>query len=232
MTEITGHLVRTFRPPPISISQRRPFSDPPHAVDDRFRKLLGLAAWDRLPRAVQHRFSRHLDPGELRTFAGKVIRSRHSRIGYLVARLARVVGGPLPDRPGATGPSTVTVTPDAGLGGQIWTRTYCRPGAMPQTINSVKRFSGPTGLEEYLGHGLAMRLILAVEDEALVFRSTGYDLLIGTWRVPLPHFIAPGCCTITHRDLGDGRFSFTLQLVHPWLGCLVEQVAIYEEITP
>lgn len=204
----------------------------PAPTDDRFRRLLHPSAWDSLPPAVRARFSRRLDAGEQRTFVGAVVRTLHSRVGRCLALLARLVGGPLPRTPGATGPSTVTVTPDNDLGGQIWTRTYARPGRLPQTINSVKRFAGPTGLEEFLGYGLLMRLTLAVEDGALVFHSAGYDVAIAGWRLPVPRGLAPGHCTITHRDLGQGRFSFTLTLDHPWLGRLVEQIAIYEEITP
>ena len=229
MTEYSDTLTPLATP---RIELRVPKFGAPAPTDDRFRRLLPPSAWASLPPAVRVRFSRRLHAGEQRTFVGAVVRTLHSRVGRCLALLARLVGGPLPHMPGATGPSTVTVTPDNDLGGQIWTRTYARPGRLPQTINSVKRFAGPTGLEEFLGYGLLMRLTLAVEDGALAFHSAGYDVAFAGWRFPVPRGLAPGHCTITHRDLGQGRFRFTLTLDHPWLGRLVEQVAIYEEITP
>ncbi len=166
----------------------------------------------------------------MRLYRGSVVETRLSRIGVIVAGLARVLGGPLPDQDGARGPASVLVTESAVLGGQIWTRTYTRPGRFPQTINSVKRFSGPTGLEEYLGFGLVMRLVLAVEGGDLVFRSAGYDVMVGGWRVALPGWLSPGVCTITHRDLGARRFAFLLELCHPLFGRLAHQTAVFEEV--
>ena len=198
--------------------------------DARFARLMGPDAWLALPPIVRSRFSRHVEPGESRLFHGRVMSTKMSRTGRLLARLARLVGGPLPETHGATGPATVLVTESPELGGQVWTRTYTRAGRFPQTINSVKRFSGPTGLEEYLGHGLVMRLTLTAEDGCLVFRSAGYDIEFGRRRIPFPRWLSPGTCTITHRDLGGGAFAFTLALVHPWLGRLVDQVAHFEEV--
>ncbi len=166
----------------------------------------------------------------MRLFQGEVRTTTLSRTGRLLPRLARLVGSPLPDGDGATGPATVLVTECPALGGQIWTRTYSRPGRFPQTINSVKRFCGPTGIEEFLGCGLVMRLTLHVEARALVFRSAGYDLCLGGRRILIPAMLAPGVCTITHRDEGHGRFAFTLALDHPWLGRLAHQDAVFEEV--
>jgi len=234
MTEFSVILALRPEAAPAAVRRSLPHAEPRAAqpTDDRFRRLLNHSDWESLPPAVRARFSCHVGDGEQRTFVGAVVRTVHSRLGYCLAQLARLVGGPLPHTPGATGPSTVTVTRDDALGGQIWTRTYARPGRLPQTINSVKRFAGPTGLEEFLGHGLLMRLTLAVENGALVFRSAGYDIQIAGRRIALPRALTPGNCTISHRDLGDGRFSFTLTLDHALFGRLLEQVAIYQEITP
>ena len=70
-------------------------------------------------------------------------------------------------------PSVVTVTEDMATGGQIWTRLYARRNGFPQIIHSSKRFSGPTGLEEYLGRGLSVALRVRVRGDAFVFCSDG-----------------------------------------------------------
>lgn len=198
--------------------------------DTRFQALAGPEAWARLPAVVQQRFSRRLAPGDRRLFAGSVLATRVSRAGRLLARLTRLLGPALPDSDGATGPASVLVMESPALGGQIYSRTYARPGRLPQTINSVKRFAGPTGLEEAIGGGLVMRLTIHVEAGALVFRSAGYDLEIAGLRLGIPRWLSPGTCTITHRAEDAHRFTFTLSLEHPVLGRLVHQVARFEEV--
>lgn len=201
--------------------------------DDRYRRLVGAKDWLRLPESVRSRFSRKLMPGEAIVYRGEVVHCALSRAGWWLAQAARLVGGPLPNMAEATGPSVVTVVEAPELGGQIWSRLYMRPGRFPQSIHSAKRFRGPTGLEEYLGRGLVMRLVARVEDEqsiaTLVFRSTGYAIRLLGRTIPLPARLSPGRCEVRHRAETDRRFSFTLTLDHPWAGRLLHQVAFYEE---
>ena len=153
-----------------------------------------------------------------------------SPCGWLLAQAARLTGGPLPYTRNALGACVVVVTEDAALGGYVWTRSYPRAGRFPQVVHSAKRFSGATGLEEFLGFGLIMRLTVHEVDEALVFRSAGYALEVLGHRFGLPAWLAPGRCEVTHRAETDARFSFTLTLDHPLLGRLARQVAFFEEV--
>jgi hypothetical protein len=123
----------------------------------------------------------------------------------------------------------VAVTEDMTCGGQVWTRLYARRTGFPQIIHSSKRFAGPTGLEEYVGHGVGMALTVHVVDGALVFRSAGYFLQLIGRRITLPAWLTPGDISVTHGDLGDGWFSFTLDLVHPRFGALIRQTAAFRE---
>jgi Domain of unknown function (DUF4166) len=124
------------------------------------------------------------------------------------------------------------VTEDAATSGQIWTRIYARRNGFPQVIHSSKRFAGPTGLEEYLGFGVGMALRIVVDGEDLLFRSAGYFVQAGSLKFSLPAFLTPGALTVTHTDLGDGEFQFTLEIVHPRFGMLVRQSAVFREATP
>ena len=131
----------------------------PHRV---FSDLLSPAEWYKLPAAIRRRFSPAFSAGRTVCYRGQVLETRLSPAGWLLAQITRLIGAPLPLR-GETGAATVVVTDHAGNGGQVWSRLYHRCRGMPQAIHSVKRFSGPTGLEEYLGFGLSVALEITLE---------------------------------------------------------------------
>ncbi len=197
--------------------------------DARFRTLVGEEAWTQLPEAVRRRFSKGLAPGEALVYRGNVVSTELTRLGRVLSFFARAIGAPLPLTNGATGPALVAVVEDEGLGGQTWTRMYARPGRFPQTINSAKRFRGPTGLEEYVGCGIGMALRVTVEEGALVFRSDHYFVGAGRWRWRLPKALEPGRMEVTHRDEGNGTFTFRLALIHPFLGRVMHQLAYFRD---
>ena len=205
---------------------------PPSSIlldDHRFRALLSDEDWGRLQLAIWRRFSKRFADGETVVYVGTIEEARFSRAGWWLAQLARLIGGPLPTGAETGVPMVVTVTEDAASGGQIWTRICARSNGFPQVIHSAKRFAGPTGLEEYVGYGVSMALLISVEHEALVFRSVGYALQIGPLRLPLPMRFTPGDLTVTHSDLGGGTFRFTLEIVHPRFGKLIRQSALFRE---
>jgi len=197
--------------------------------DARFRGLLSPEDWGRLPVAVWRRFSKRLAGGKTVVYAGEVEESFHSRAGWWLAQLTRLMGGPLPTGTESRVPMIVTVTEDVASGGQVWTRICARSNGFPQVIHSAKRFMGPTGLEEYIGCGIGVALRLSVEHEGLFFRSAGYFLCIGKLRLRLPDWLTPGELTVSHTDLGGGLFRFTLDVIHPRLGVLIRQSAVFAE---
>ena len=198
--------------------------------DLRFRALLSSADWAALPAPIRKRFSKRVAGGETAVYSGEVEHTDLSRLGWLFAQLARFCGGPLPLSRLARVPAVVSVTEDMVTGGQIWTRLYARRDGFPQIIHSSKRFAGPTGLEEYVGRGIGMELTVHVEDAALLFRSARYFFRIGRVGFHLPTWLTPGALTVTHAELGEGRFTFTLDVVHPFLGCIVHQHAVFREV--
>jgi Domain of unknown function (DUF4166) len=208
--------------------------------DLRFRALMSEADWASLPLAIRRRFSKRLAGGQTIVYAGEILESRMSRAGWWLAQAARLIGGPLPltrDTQGRSAPnghvaSVVTVTEDMANGGQIWTRLYARRKGFPQVIHSSKRFAGPTGLEEYVGHGVGMTLTVYAREGALVFRSKNYFLEVFGRRLFVPEWLTPGTLYVTHAELPDGKFSFTLQIFHRRFGLLLRQMAIFREIAP
>jgi Domain of unknown function (DUF4166) len=197
--------------------------------DFRFHALLPDEEWGRLPLAIWRRFSKRLADGKTAVYVGEIDEACFSRIGWWLAQVARVIGGPLPTHAETQVPMIVAVTEDAASGGQIWTRICARRHGFPQVIHSSKRFAGPTGLEEYVGYGVSMALRISVEHEALLFRSVGYAVQMGRLRLPLPEWLTPGDLTVTHADLGGGAFRFSLEIVHPRFGPLIRQSAVFRE---
>ena len=208
---------------------RLPVSDD-DGGDRRFRMLMRAEEWASLPVAIRQRFSKHLANGATVLYAGEVLETTMSRVGWLLAQAARLIGGPLPLMRNRHVPAVVAVTEDHLSGGQIWTRLYGRPGGFAQVVHSCKRFAGATGLEEYVGYGVGMTLTVEARAGALIFRSKDYfvELFGRGWL--LPAWLAPGATVVTHAELPDGRFSFTLQLIHPRLGLLIRQMAMFREV--
>jgi hypothetical protein len=197
--------------------------------DMRFRALLGRAAWTRLPPSVQIRFGKRPTGGEAVAYTGEIVESRLSRAGWLLARLCLPIGGPLPLRRDTGVPAIVTVTEDAAGSGQFWTRIYGRTRGFPQVVHSSKRFTGPTGLEEYLGRGFGIALTVSADDRALRFHADHYFFAAGRVRLRLPRWLSPGSLTISHEDRGEGRFAFVLSLRHPLFGDLIRQTALFRD---
>lgn len=191
--------------------------------DSRFQNLLPPDAWNALPYAVQRRFSKRVSAGRTIVYIGLVTAARFSRLGWLLAQAARMIGGPLPTSGDTSVPAIVTVTEDRVGGGQIWTRVYARRRGFPQVINSAKRFTGPTGLAEDLGFGLGMALLVEGEARGLAFRSAHFYVALLGRRVRLPRWLTPGDVLVRHIDTGGGRFVFTLELRHPLAGLLFYQ---------
>jgi hypothetical protein len=204
----------------------------PDIGDLRFRTLVGEAAWAALPEATRARFGKRIADGAAAVYAGEVIECRIGKAGWLLGRLCRLIGAPLPLYRDAFVPATVSVTEDPVTGGQFWTRIYGRRRGFPQVIGSCKSFSGPTGLEELVGYGIGIALRVEVDDGALHFLSDHYFLKLGGLRLRLPRWLAPGALRISHVDCNRGLFAFVLLLDHPRFGELIRQTVMFRELGP
>ena len=197
-------------------------------AENRFADLAG-GAWKDLPTHIRRRFSHHLAEGDRVIYVGEVGGTHMSLLGRLIAQVAQLVGAPLPLEESGQMPVTVLVTGCESLGGQVWTRIYHRARAVPQVIQSIKRFGGVTGLEEIVGGGVGIRLTLSVHNRTLVFRSAGYFVRIAGMQLSLPDWLTPGVIEVIHREESLGRFSFWLSVTHVWAGRIIDQVAFFRE---
>jgi len=198
-------------------------------ADGRFRRLVPSADWDALPDDVRRRFSKRLSGTAVVTYNGEIVWTRLSHAGWLLAQLCRLIGAPLPTNASGPAPAAVAVSEDRASGGQCWTRLYGRARGYPQVIHSAKRFAGSTGLEEHIGGGFGMALLVRAEAGALVFASDHYFWRLGRFRVRLPRWLAPGETVVTHQHLGRGCFAFDLKVTHPLFGELLSQHGLFHD---
>ena len=193
-----------------------------------YRTLLGAAAWRKLPPSTRARFARHSG-----TFVGTMVLNA-SRWGRWVERLCRLIGSPLPPASSTALPASVRVEHDPATGGSRWIRCYDFPHG-PVEIRSVKALDCNGRLVERLAIRFAdaARRVRARRRPAL--REHRLFLRVGGFAAKrLPAWSLPGCTHVVHRDLGDGRFLFTMTVRHVWLGELFNHAGTFRtaEVRP
>jgi hypothetical protein len=144
--------------------------------DTRFRALMQAGDWESLPVAIRRRFSKRLTSGATVLYAGEVLETTMSRVGWLWAQPC--------DRSAAAAltrnrhvPAVVAVTesmqPRPDLDGLTDSPAALRRWCIR------KRFAGPTGLEEYVGYGIGMTLTVEAREGAPIFAAGLFVELFG-----------------------------------------------------
>lgn len=194
---------------------------PPSAPN--FERLLGAAAWQRLPAAVRARFAPDAHAATT-IYAGTAV-VRATFTGRVFAHLCRCIGTPVAPYVGESVPMRVRVfRVEAGI---VWERHYDFAGRAC-VVTSTKQTDGDA-LVEKLGAGLYMRLRTFEEGGALHFASDGYFFRVGDFKLPLPDWFLPGGTRVLHEDLGRGEFRFMLRTRHPWFGEMFFQDGVFAE---
>ncbi len=209
--------------PPLA---RRPAA-PATAAPLDLPALLGPSAWRRLPEAVQRRFS----PGHAEAVYAGSIDLQCSRIGRVFAALSRLLGSPLTPACRTGVAATVRVHHD-GRGGVVWERRFGPSGPDAATVRSTKELGPDGGLFERTDGGLGMALSVFEHQGSLVFESRRYELALGRHRIRVPALLTPGTCRVTHTDLGEGRFRFTMEMTHPLWGRTFHQTGAFADPAP
>lgn len=192
-----------------------------------FKALVGDEGWSRLHADVRRRFV----PGHAATailYRGHMDVYR-SAIGVVFAALAILIGAPLPLRRAAAVPTRVRVSDDR-RGGVVWERDlHFKPDAPPARIRSTKRLGATGGLLECVDGGLGMALAVFEEDGALVFESRRYFFDLAGFHIPIPAFLTPGRCRVTHTPVTPTRFRFTMDMTHPLWGGTFHQTGVFDD---
>lgn len=193
-----------------------------HVHHPDFRRLLGEAAWFRLPAAVRERFGDH---ARTQVVYRGVAHVAASLAGRWFAQACRLIGTPVAPFIGDDVPMTVRVyAADKGI---VWERHYEFPGRAPVIVRSTKQLDESGGLVEALNAGLCMTLRVFEENGELHFLSTGYFFRAGQWRIRLPDWFLPGETHVVHRDLGGDSFRFSMATNHHWFGRMYFQDGVF-----
>ena len=195
-----------------------------------FARMLGDAAWRRLPASVRARFPSDHSDDEVIHYFGRMKRVEASKLGRLFAYALRIFDTPVAPFVGNGIDTVVKVYPDTETGGVVWERIYDFPGRPPVVIKSTKRLDVDGGLIESLSRGLRMRLKVFEQDGTLRFSSTGYYIELFGIRFSLPQWFPPGTTHIIHRDEGFGHFTFTMFTEHRWFGAMFFQEGVFEQM--
>src|SRR5882757_5307723 len=132
-------------------------------------RLLGEAAWQRLPAAVRARFP---DPAVVVDYVGEFEVVRASVLGRLIALFCLLLGTPVVPRTGEHVPAVVRVGPTER--GVAWNREYRWPESSACLVRSTKVIGADGGLVEELPARLCMPLDVYERGGVLHFVSRGY----------------------------------------------------------
>jgi len=196
----------------------------PSSIPD-FERLLGPQAWARLPAAVRARFDTDAHSEHVTVYSGRAL-VKANLVGRAFAHLCRCIGTPVAPFVGSEVAMHVRVYRNRD--GIVWERRY-QFAHGDCIVKSTKQLDG-NRLVEKLGAGLHMRLRVLESDGALHFVSAGYFFRLSTFTLSLPDWFLPGGTHVTHCDLGDGRFRFSMRTHHPLFGELYFQDGVFSEL--
>jgi hypothetical protein len=206
------------------------------------RKVLGDAAWHRLPAAVRARFG---EPVRKVDYIGEFEVVRANAMGRMLAWICQLIGTPVVPRTGTNVPAIVHVGPTSE--GVAWNREYRWPRRDACFVRSTKVFDANGSLVEKLPACLCMPLEVYEREGSLHFVSRGYyfelslpgtaSLLTGSvkalarihsnsrraLKLWLPKWASPGTTHVEHIDEANGWFRFTMTVTHPLFGELFYQ---------
>lgn len=196
--------------------------DPGQRTQPDFRALLGVEGWNRLAPEIRRRFA--VDKTRAHYVGAADLEA--SVIGRLLAWLVIPFGRPLPT---GRGHQDAEIDLHPARGGVRWLRHYLRPQRGWECVASTKKVDRTGRLYECAGP-LIMRLTVSEADGAIIFDSDNFYLDLFGLKLRLPDLFTPGAIRVVHRDLGEGRFCYTLTADHPVFGRTFHQTATFNDV--
>jgi hypothetical protein len=195
-----------------------------------FKKIMGKE-WLRLHPDIQNRFEKNPTPGKPLKYHGKLEELSCSFWGKILGHITKpFVQGALIPYTAYEFPVDITVYTKLNCPHIFKERIYKIPGRKPIKFTSYMKESENGEVLECVGAGLGMKLILFEKDSDLHFKSDGYFLDIGIYRIPLPNIITPGYTYLTHVNEGENQFRIRIDIKHKILGKMFVQTGVFKQI--
>ena len=196
-----------------------------------FKKVLGNE-WLRLHPNNQRRFDKNPTPGTPLRYTGIVDELKSSFIGKLLGFMTLpIIKGALIPYDDGDFPVDIEVYCKDGSDAIFKERLYQLNMRKPIKFTSYMRESEQGEVLEYVGLGLAMKLVLSVRDGNLHFRSDGYFWDLFGWRIPIPDLFTPGTADILHVNEGTDRFRIRMEIKHRLFGRTFFQTGKFWEVS-
>jgi hypothetical protein len=181
------------------------------------RKALG-EAWYELGNIIRQHYD--ISPGTDSNMVIEGVMSEvyHSHIAKLFLLPGRLFGALVPYR-GRHIPTQVrNWTRTDNQTAMFWHRTLRFPGRLPVIFRSRMEHVGNNEIIEYVRFGMGIRMLLSVQDAALVYESVGYVWRIGTRSIPIPGWAILGEALIIEKPLSENTFHIDFVIRHPVFG--------------
>lgn len=183
-----------------------------------FQRVLG-DEWHELGNVVRrHFFLRPYSRGHV-CVSGEMSEVYHSRIAKILIPFGLLFGAIVPYR-GRHVPIDVHYDASPDSRNIYWDRIFRFPNGRVFHFRSFMEPIGEGEVVEFVRFGVGMRLRVTAEDDAIVFRSTGYVWRLFGFFVPVPVQLFFGNAYVEERPAGDDRFTMKMELEHPLLGTL------------
>lgn len=181
--------------------------------------------WQQLPPGLQRHYAMD-DSG--RSHEQGVLTISYPRWMQWPLNVLRFMGALLNQR-GERVPAQVSKWMDGER--QRWERTVNYPHGRQVKFCSTVVYAGGNELIEYTNALLGLRMQVRVADAQLFYESRGYVLKLGSLKLPVPEWLAPGHATIRECAAGEQHFTMDFRLRHALFGEVFSYAGEFEVLS-
>lgn len=182
-------------------------------------KTVLATEWTKLGNIVRRHYSLKPYSEDYVRVDGVMEEIHHSLLAKLLIPFGLLFGAIVPYR-AKNVPISVHYTSCTNDTNLYWDRVFqLRPNKHFHFKSYMQHTSGNEVIE-YVRFGVGMRLLVTVDDGALVFRDAGYIWKVFGFILPVPAGLLFGKAYVEERPIDENTFSMRLELRHPVFGIL------------
>lgn len=183
-----------------------------------FKTVLG-SEWTKLGNVVRRHYSLTPYSEDYVRVDGVMEEIHHSLFAKTLIPFGLLFGAIVPYR-AKNVPISVHYTSRSNDANLYWDRVFQLRPNKDFHFRSYMQHTSENEVIEYVRFGVGMRLLVTVEDGALVFRDMGYIWKILGFNIPVPAGLLFGKAYVEERPIDENTFSMRLELKHPMFGVL------------